>query len=155
AVELVPQEPSAAPSNTRRAPKRKSKRVSKVGGRTPKLEVVIPDAEAAENADLLDALIQPAALNAYDSGDVVAAEESLQQLDDDRLLEQHVAFAVAGAWRHAFSGRPTQAERWFHAAERAADGYDGDLLDGSHSAAAWLALLRAGLCREGPEQMHA
>jgi len=132
-------------------PRRESQR----RGRAPKRRAGSPQPGSSKDAGLVEALIQPAALCAYENGNAAVVEESLRRLDDDRLLERHVAFAVVGAWCHAYSGRPEQAERWFRTAERAADEYDSDLPDGSRSVSSWLAVLRAGLCREGPEQMRA
>ena len=44
--------------------------------------------------------------------------------------------------------------RWLGAAERGAAGYTGQLVDRSASVASWVAVLRAGLCPDGPEQMR-
>jgi len=118
-------------------------------------ETAIRYAAEARDHELLDGLIQRAALPVYNSGRIATATEWLGWFDDDRLLEQHTPVAVLGAWGNAYSGRPHEAERWLRAAELGADGYTGQLVDRSASVASWVAVLRAGLCPDGPERMRA
>ena len=117
-------------------------------------ETAIRYAAEARDHELLDGLIQRAALPVYNSGRIATATEWLGWFDDDRLLEQHTPVAVLGAWGNAYSGRPHEAERWLRAAELGADGYTGQLVDRSASVASWVAVLRAGLCPDGPERMR-
>jgi len=117
-------------------------------------ETAIPYAAEARDYELLDQLIQRAALPVYNSGRIATATEWLRWFDDDRLLETHTPVAVFGSWGNAYSGRPEEAERWLRAAERGADGYTDRLVDRSASVASWVAVLRAGLCPDGPEQMR-
>lgn len=122
---------------------------------TGDLETAIRHATDAADLELLDTLIQRAAGPARDSGRTASIEEWLQPFDDDAKLETHVPVAVIGAWIYALSERPDEAERWLRIAERGADGYTGELVDGSASVASWVAAIRAGFCAEGPEQMRA
>jgi LuxR family maltose regulon positive regulatory protein len=79
-------------------------------------------------------------------------ERWLDWFEKRGLIERYPPVAVIGAFATAFAGRPATAERWADAAERGASEHattgGGDEFDG------WLALLRAFLCRDGPEQMR-
>jgi LuxR family transcriptional regulator, maltose regulon positive regulatory protein len=58
---------------------------------------------------------------------------------------------VFGVWLHALRGRPDVAERWALAVESSQS--EGPMPDGS-PLEAWVATVRALLCREGVEQMQ-
>jgi LuxR family maltose regulon positive regulatory protein len=68
------------------------------------------------------------------------------------LVERHPSIAVIGAFVMALVGQPATADRWVEAAERGAwdrqRSGEGAEIDGG------IALLRAFLCRDGPEQMR-
>ena len=89
---------------------------------------------------------------AYQTGRVATVERWLEWLEAHGALERHAGVAVLGGLIPRRCGRPADAERWADAAERATP--EGPLPDGSHSSDAWLALLKALLCRHGAARMR-
>ena len=68
------------------------------------------------------------------------------------------SIAVLAGMLAAMTGKPAEAERWARIAEQGATGAsppDASPPDGSPTTEPWLALLRALLCRDGPERMQA
>jgi LuxR family transcriptional regulator, maltose regulon positive regulatory protein len=98
-------------------------------------------------------LVGASALAVYHGGRLAMIESWLSQFDDESGLARYPAVAVLGGWVHALRGRPAAAERWLCAAENG--NIKRALPDGTTSLEPWLALLRAALCRDGPDQMLA
>ncbi|HUN32427.1 MAG TPA: LuxR C-terminal-related transcriptional regulator, partial [Trebonia sp.] len=92
-------------------------------------------------------------LPAYMRGRVATVERWFGWLEDHGAMENHPAVAALTAMVPAMIGRPADAERRAGLAERGA--VAGSLPEGSPSAEPWLALMRAVLCRHGPDQMLA
>jgi LuxR family transcriptional regulator, maltose regulon positive regulatory protein len=100
-------------------------------------------------ADLAGVLAFPA----YQHGRVATVERWFGWLEDHGAMQTRPSVAVLAAMVAAMTGKPAEAERWIRIAERGAT--DTSLPDGSRTTEPWLALLRALLCRDGPEQMRA
>jgi len=92
-------------------------------------------------------------LPAYMRGRVATVERWFGWLEDHGAMENHPAVAALTAMIPAMIGKPADAERRAGLAERGA--VAGSLPEGSPSAEPWLALMRAVLCRHGPDQMLA
>jgi LuxR family maltose regulon positive regulatory protein len=115
-------------------------------------EEAIAYASAAGDTDTVARLVSDRALPAYHGGQIAMIEDWLDSvLDDDRRLSSYPSVAVLGAWVHALRGRPGAAERCLQAAAKGKA--KGAPADECISTGPCLALLRAALCREGPEQM--
>jgi LuxR family maltose regulon positive regulatory protein len=84
---------------------------------------------------------------------VATVERWFEWLEDRGVMETHPSVAVLAAMLAAITGKPAEAERWASIAERGATA--ASLPDGSPTTEPWLALLRALLCRDGPDQMRA
>jgi LuxR family maltose regulon positive regulatory protein len=91
---------------------------------------------------------------AYQGGRVATVERWFGWLEDHGAMEDYPAVAVMAAMVHALTGKPADAERRARIAEHAAAAVTS-LPDGSPTIEPWLALLRAMLCRAGPDQMRA
>jgi len=89
----------------------------------------------------------------YQRGMAATAERWLGWLDDHADMENYPAVAVLAAALSAVTGKATDADRWAKTAERGAA--VARLPDGSLSIEPWLALIRALLYQQGPEQMRA
>ncbi len=109
---------------------------------------------AADSGDIDRAarIFAEVALPAYHTGRLTAVEGWLDHFPDDERLARYPAVGVLGSWIHALRGRPAAAEHWLRTIERRAD--TGPLPDGTTTARPWIAVLRAGLCRDGIEQMR-
>jgi LuxR family maltose regulon positive regulatory protein len=108
---------------------------------------------AAGDLDRVAAIITEVALPSYYDGRITSVVKWLLPFEDTVLLERYPAVALQGAWVHALSGRPADAERWLEAAESGV--FQGTLPDGCTSLRPWIAVLRAALCRNGAYQMLA
>jgi LuxR family transcriptional regulator, maltose regulon positive regulatory protein len=115
-------------------------------------EVAIEHARAAGDIDEVARLVGTFALPFQRAGRVVTVERWLEWFDEPDLLEAYPTVAAFGAWVHALRGRPDEAERYAYAVERSR--YDGPMLDGSTSIRAWVAVVRAWLCRRGTGTMR-
>jgi LuxR family maltose regulon positive regulatory protein len=100
-------------------------------------------------ADLAGVLGFPA----YQHGRVATVERWFGWLEDRGAMQTRPSVAVLAAMLAAMTGKPAEAERWSRIAERGATSASPP--DGSPTTEPWLALLRALLCRDGPEQMRA
>ncbi|HKE98371.1 MAG TPA: AAA family ATPase [Actinomycetes bacterium] len=116
-------------------------------------EAAVGYAMAAGDAGRAARLVVEIALHRRHGGGVAALERWFDWFDRNGLVKRFAAVTVLGAWTHALAGRPAAAERWADAAEQGS--FEGTLPDGSGSIDGWLALLRAVLCRDGPERMRA
>jgi LuxR family maltose regulon positive regulatory protein len=115
-------------------------------------EPAIDHAQAAGDADRVARLVWDAAPRAYAAGRRDTAIWWYDWFEDQGLIERYPLIAIQGAMRHALLGQPAGVERWTAAAERAS-------ASAAPAEAKWveggLALLHAGLCRDGVEQMRA
>jgi len=100
-------------------------------------------------ADLAGVLGFPA----YQHGRVATVERWFGWLEDRGAMQARPSVAVLAAMLAAMTGKPAEAERRTRIAERGATAAGAP--DGSPTTEPWLALLRALLCRDGPEQMRA
>ena len=100
-------------------------------------------------ADLAGVLGFPA----YQHGRVATVERWFGWLEDRGAMETRPSVAVLAAMLAAMTGKPAEAERCARIAERGVT--NSTAPDGSLTTEPWLALLRALLCRDGPEQMRA
>ena len=115
-------------------------------------EEAIAYAQQFEDVERVARLVANCTQPAYQTGRVATVERWLEWLEAHGALERHAAVAGLGGLIAAVRGRPADAERWADAAERATP--EGPLPDGSHSSDAWLALLKALLCRHGVARMR-
>jgi LuxR family transcriptional regulator, maltose regulon positive regulatory protein len=108
---------------------------------------------AAGDIDTAAQLAGQLVVPAYRQGRVTTIQRWFGWLEDRGAIEGHPMVAVLASLFSALMGRPVQAERWADAVDR------WQYRDPAHpdhpSAEAWAALLRAILCRRGPEQMRA
>ena len=116
-------------------------------------DAAMSHAAAAGDMDEVARLVTLHALPFYRSGRVVTLEGWLAQLDDPDLLSNYPAIAAFGAFVNALRGRPEEAERFGYALAHSS--YEGPMLDGSSSSAAWAAVVRVLLCRHGVHEMRA
>jgi LuxR family transcriptional regulator, maltose regulon positive regulatory protein len=114
-------------------------------------ETAIEHWAAAGAFDELAALVTSLVFPYYRSGRVSTVERWLELFDDDRLLERFPAVTTFGVWGHALRGRPEDADRWTRALESSRS--EEPMPDGSPPAS-WVAVVRALLCRRGPERME-
>ena len=84
-------------------------------------------------------------------GRLQTLERWLSWFDEDALIK-YPPLAVTTAWGHAFIGDEDPV-RWLRIAEDIS--FDGAMPDGSSSYEAAVALLRAALCPDGPQEMVA
>jgi LuxR family transcriptional regulator, maltose regulon positive regulatory protein len=115
-------------------------------------EAAIRYAQAAGDAERVAQLVTRSASVFWHTGRAVTVQGWLDWLERNGSIERYGPVAVVGAWHHALSGRPAEAERLGDAA--ALSLYDGPLPDGSSSLEPWVRLLRAGFFREGVDQMR-
>ena len=97
---------------------------------------------------LAAAVIQPA----YHTGQMTTARRWLRAIGDANI-ERYPPLAVMAAWMGLLTGDTAGAQRW--AAFVDAASFEGVPTDGSASFESARAMLRAGVCASGPEQMTA
>jgi LuxR family maltose regulon positive regulatory protein len=114
-------------------------------------EQAIGHAQAAGDYDRVARLILQLQQPVWASGRVETVLRWMEWLGDVTSAEHYGAIAVHGSLIFALLGRPSEAERWAAAAERASAA--GILPDGS-TMEATLAYLRAILCRKGIGEMR-
>jgi LuxR family transcriptional regulator, maltose regulon positive regulatory protein len=115
-------------------------------------EAAIDHAQAAGDPDRVARLVSEAAPRAYASGRRDTAIWWYDWFEAQGLMERYPVIAIQGALRHALLGQPAGAERWTAAAERAAASArpaERGIVE------VLLAVLHAGLCRDGIERMRA
>jgi LuxR family transcriptional regulator, maltose regulon positive regulatory protein len=100
-------------------------------------------------ADMAGVLAFPA----YQHGRVATVERWFGWLEERGAMQARPSVAVLAAMLAAMTGKPAEAERWARIAEQGATAASSP--DGSPTTEPWLALLRALLCRDGPDQMRA
>ena len=107
----------------------------------------------AGDTDAAAALAGVLAFPAYQHGRVATVERWFGWLEDRGAMAARPSIAVMAAMVAAMTGKPAEAERWARIADRGATAASAP--DGSPTTEPWLALLRALLCRDGPDQMRA
>jgi LuxR family transcriptional regulator, maltose regulon positive regulatory protein len=114
-------------------------------------KAALDHARAAGYAARAASIITAVALPASAPGPVAGIEQAVARFEEAHQLERYPAVALHGSWIHAFRGRAADAERYLAIAERAAQGR------GRHAAPfrPRVAVVRAALCRGGPQQMMA
>jgi LuxR family transcriptional regulator, maltose regulon positive regulatory protein len=110
-------------------------------------EDAIAYAMEADDDNRVARLVEQVALQVYCRGRLTTFKRWFDWLDGNGLIERHPTVAVLGAWVHALMGQPAAAERFADMAERGP--VAGTPMEG------WLAVLRAGMCRAGVEQLRA
>jgi LuxR family transcriptional regulator, maltose regulon positive regulatory protein len=115
-------------------------------------EPAIEHAQAAGDADRVARLVWDAAPRAYADGRRDTAKWWYDWFEDQGLIERYPLISIQGAIRHALLGQPAGVDRWTAAAERASAAVEPRQ---RRAVEAMLALLHAGLCRNGVERMRA
>ena len=105
-----------------------------------------------DERDRCSQLVTALVLPTYQAGHLSTVQRWLSALGDAAIAE-HPPLAVLAGWMAMFSGHTAEAERW--AAIVDASAFDLVPADGSTSYESARAMLRAGMCRRGPEQMLA
>jgi LuxR family transcriptional regulator, maltose regulon positive regulatory protein len=141
--ELAEEEPRLVPTFHRRA----ADWYEHEGRAAAALEHANAAGYAARAATIITAVALPASAR----GPVASIERSVARFEKAHQLDRYPAVALHGSWIHAFRGRAADAERYLAIAERAAQG------PGRHAAPfrPRVAVVRAALCRGGPQQMLA
>jgi LuxR family maltose regulon positive regulatory protein len=114
-------------------------------------EAAIEHAQAAGDYDRVARLVLELQQPVWASGRVETVLRWMEWLSDVTAAEHFGAVATHGSLIFALLGRPSEAERWAAAVERASP--VGILPDGS-TMEGTLAYLRAILCRNGTDQMR-
>jgi LuxR family transcriptional regulator, maltose regulon positive regulatory protein len=115
-------------------------------------EAAIDYAMQAGDAERTARLVGDLGFGVYRNGRLTTVQRWLDWFDNNGLIERYPAVAVLGAWVHALVGHDEAAERWADAAERGAS--EETRPAGRIAMGAWLALLRAAMCRSGVEQLR-
>lgn len=115
-------------------------------------ETAIAHALTADDPDRVARLVATHLLVTYASGRLETVRQWLQWFDDRDLVDRYPAVAVLGAVGWALMGQAATAERWAAAAERTP--VEGVVVPDGSTLAAWRALLRAFLCRNGMPRMR-
>src|SRR5262245_14639428 len=112
------------------------------------LEHLVHTTDWDRSARLAAAVIRPA----YHTGQMTTARRWLRAIGDANI-ERYTPLAVMASWVRVLTGDTAGAQRW--AAFVDAASFDGVPADGWASFESARAMLRAGLCASGPEQMTA
>ena len=104
---------------------------------------------SASETSTVAGLVSTLALPVYYDGRIEKLEEWLSWFGEDDLTH-YPALAVWGAWIHALTGRPEDAERWLALAEGVTATIP--LADGTATIEPWVATLRAHMMPQGVEQ---
>ena len=112
------------------------------------VEHLLNTAERDRCAQLVAALVLPT----YQAGQISTVVRWLAAVGDAAIAE-YPPLAVLAGWMAMFSGQTTEAQRWAAIADAAS--FDHVPADGSASFESARAMLRAGMCAAGPEQMLA
>ena len=108
---------------------------------------------AAGDVDGAARLVERLSLSTYRQGRVETLWRWFGWLDERGGIERNLMVAVWASVVASTIGRPTEAERWADAIDRWQDHDAASSAD--PCAAAWVAVVRALLCRHGAEQMRA
>jgi len=115
-------------------------------------EVAVEYWAAAGDTDGVARIVTSCAFLYYRGGLVSTLERWLEMFDDPALLDRYPAIGVLGVWLHALRGRPDAAERWALTVETSSP--SKDLMPDGSPLEAWVATVRALLCRGGVERMR-
>jgi LuxR family transcriptional regulator, maltose regulon positive regulatory protein len=115
------------------------------------VEETVEYAWTAGNRERFAALAEQAALPLLQIGQLATIERWLARLDTD-LLDRYPALAICGAYVHHIRGRPDEADAWAATATRVP--VETVMPDGTPSPEPWTAALRAGMCRNGKDEMR-
>jgi LuxR family transcriptional regulator, maltose regulon positive regulatory protein len=91
-------------------------------------------------------------LPTYQAGRLSTVQRWLAALGDENIA-RYPPLAVFAGWEAVLTGATTRAERWAAVVDAAS--FDGEPASGEASFDSARALLRAGMCASGPEQMMA
>jgi LuxR family maltose regulon positive regulatory protein len=116
-------------------------------------ESALEHARSAGDLRRVARILETIALPLYHSGRVATVEVWLAHFDDPALLRRHPSLALQGSWIHVLRGRSGEAERWLGIAEDALSESKSLARRGTYRA--WIAAIRAALCRDGVYQMIA
>jgi LuxR family maltose regulon positive regulatory protein len=116
-------------------------------------ESALDHARSAGDLRRVARILEEIALPLYHSGRVATVEVWLAQFDDAALLRRYPSIALQGSWIHVLRGRSADAERWLGIAEDALSESKSFARRGTYRA--WIAAIRAALCRDGVYQMIA
>ena len=105
-----------------------------------------------DERDRCSQLVTALVLPTYQAGHISTVQRWLSALGDAAIAE-HPPLAVLAGWIAVFTGQTAEAERWAAIVDAAS--FDLVPADGSASFDSARAMLRAGMCRAGPEQMLA
>jgi LuxR family transcriptional regulator, maltose regulon positive regulatory protein len=108
---------------------------------------------AADDVETAAGLVMDLVVQSRRQGQVVTVQRWLRWLDERGAIENRLMLAALAGIMAALAGRVTEAERWADTADRWRDKAASGL--GDPVAGAWVAGLRALLCRAGVEQMRA
>jgi LuxR family transcriptional regulator, maltose regulon positive regulatory protein len=108
---------------------------------------------AAGDVDAAAGLVTKLAVPAHRQGRITTIQGWYRWLEDQGEIEGHPMAAVLAALFCALTGQPAGAERWADAVDRWQ--YEDPARPEDPPTEAWAALLRAFLCRQGAERMHA
>jgi LuxR family maltose regulon positive regulatory protein len=108
---------------------------------------------AAGDVDTAARLTGELWLQVYRQGRIATLEQWFRWLDAHGGIDGNPMVAAAAALTAGQTGRPGEAERWADAVDRWR--YGGTARPEDPIAEAWAAVLRALMCRRGPEQMRA
>jgi LuxR family maltose regulon positive regulatory protein len=115
------------------------------------IEEALAYAFDAGDLEQLAHLIIRHGLRLFWSGRVATVERWSAHFETERLRERWAALAVLVGWLGLVQGRLRPAELWLAAAERSSD--TSAMPDGAPDKGPWVAVLRAGLARDGWTQM--
>ena len=120
------------------------------------LESAVDYAHAAGDSETVARLVARVAKRTYTAGRAAKLSQWFEWLEEDGTFERHPSLAVQGAAIHALLGDAAEADRWADVAERGRQsGFEepDDDEPGASPFEAWLALLRALMCRDGAPRM--
>jgi LuxR family maltose regulon positive regulatory protein len=118
------------------------------GSSSHTLEHLLHTTDWDRSARLAAAVIRPA----YHTGQMTTARRWLRAIGEANI-ERYPPLAVMAGWVRVLTGDTAGAQRWAAFVEAAS--FDGVPTDGSASFESARAMLRAGMCVGGPEQMTA
>jgi len=115
-------------------------------------DLAIEHALVGDDTDMAARLVTAVTLSTLYGGHGDTLDRWLRSFDDGAFA-RYPPLAVIGAWIHSLHGRPEAADRLADIAERST--FTGHPGDGSASFESARAMLRALVCRRGPEDMLA
>jgi LuxR family transcriptional regulator, maltose regulon positive regulatory protein len=117
------------------------------------LEEALEYSRTADDVGTVAGLVEQLAVPAYRQGRIATVQRWFGWLRDRGGIEGHPMAAALASILSALTGRPAEAERWADAVDQWQ--HEDDRRPGDPWVEAWIALLRATLCRRGVERMRA